>query len=167
MTIKLCLTKFSRALQWRDFDAPWAVDHFDLSASMEQLSLRVAELADLSQRAARDDDDLYVALSPARELTSWLERAEIDGARTEVTCTPDPVAIGDDEAPTCQATAVAGGVELSWDDVAGVSTWQVRRNESWLATTNQTTYVDTDAAAGDSWQIRYRSGGVRQDIDCG
>ena len=105
--------------------------------------------------------------TPAAAEHRYSVRATIDGARTEVTCTPDPVVIGDDEAPACQATAVAGGVELSWDDVAGVSTWQVRRNGSWLATTNQTTYVDTDAAAGDSWQIRYRSGGVRQDIDCG
>lgn len=70
-------------VRWRDFDAPWQTDTLDLGAHLEHFADRVIELSDLSEQRSRDDDDLYRALAPAREWVGWLQRAELDGGRTE------------------------------------------------------------------------------------
>lgn len=105
--------------------------------------------------------------APAAAQHTYLVRVKIDGVNTDVTCTPDPVVIDGGNGPDCSVAAAAGGRQLSWDAVAGVDSWQVRRNGSWVATTNQTSYLDADGAAGDTWEIRYRLNGDRQSINCG
>ncbi|MCB9646230.1 MAG: UvrD-helicase domain-containing protein [Deltaproteobacteria bacterium] len=70
--------------EWRDYDAPWQEDYYDLPAHMDSLAERCMELADLSRVHAEPTDDLFKSLAPAREVTAWLERAELDGDRSLV-----------------------------------------------------------------------------------
>ena len=145
-------------------DLPWLHPEAGERTSFWRCAARVMAPSTMTQR-----DVQRLVTAPARkvELVPHGVEPPAQPPLPETERSGPLLVLGDDPAPTCTATTVAGGVELSWDDVAGVSTWQVRRNGSWLATTNQTTFLDDGAAAGDTWQIRYRAGGVRHDIDCG
>jgi len=98
---------------------------------------------------------------------SYVIRSRRGGVRVDTPCSPDPVTVGNGPGPaTCAATAAGGDVTIAWNSVPGVSTYQVRRNGSWLATSNQTTYVDANAPAGAAYAVRYRLAGERVTIDC-
>lgn len=92
--------------------------------------------------------------------------------RTDVACTPSPLTVpdggGDPVAFTCNAALDgAGGVLLTWD-IDSVTTFQVRDNDGWVATVeNSNTFIDANPGAGDrTYVIRYRPGGGRVDLTC-
>ncbi len=86
------------------------------------------------------------------------------GVRQTVPCTTGGVT---PPAGPCSVVAQGGGVLVSWDAIAGVSDYQVRRNGSWRATvSNTTTFADANGSTGDDYIIRYRKDGVRTDLNC-
>ncbi|MCB0975448.1 MAG: hypothetical protein KDB86_12980 [Actinobacteria bacterium] len=87
------------------------------------------------------------------------------GQTTTIPCTPDPLTVG--EVTTCVASVdAASAVTLAWPD-AGVTSYQVRRDGSWLTTVDAPGYTDTAVSAGDhTYVIRYRAAGVVTDLTC-
>lgn len=71
------------------------------------------------------------------------------------------------QAPTaCVATVHADGdVVVSWDPIAGVDTYQLRRNGSWIGSTSDTVFLTTGSMA-DSFVVRHWTGGVIHDSPC-
>ena len=65
--------------------------------------------------------------------------------------------------PLCIAIATPNGIELSWTDI-GANSYSVRRNGTFLASTNGTSFIDHNPPAGTvSYLIRTGKG----DINCG
>lgn len=95
---------------------------------------------------------------------SWVIRFKDQGSQVNVTCgTGDgPVNNG-----PCRVSANGNGVRLEWDAVAGVSSFQVRKNGSWRASvTNATSFDDASGSTADDYIVRYRRNGVKTDIPC-
>lgn len=111
-------------------------------------------------------DDVVFADDPGAGSYAYVLRYTRDGVRQDSDCTPTPVVI-EAAGHVCSATLVDGDVALSWNDQPGVSTWQVRRNGSWYASTTALGFTDTDLAPGDySYVVRYRLAGERIDTTC-
>ena len=69
---------------------------------------------------------------------------------------------------TCTVTVEGDDILVTWNDV-GAASYQARRNDSWAATLDQGTITWTDvgaAAAGNSYEVRYRLDGVLNTISC-
>ena len=69
---------------------------------------------------------------------------------------------------------VVGGssATLSWGEVAGVTTYQVRElfddgSSAWLAAVAGSSYIVESHVSGDGYLVRYRVGGVQEDVVCG
>ena len=61
----------------------------------------------------------------------------------------------------------AGNPVITWNQVAGVTEYQVRDNDGWVATQNDDAFVDTNPGNGSrTYIIRYRDNGVI-DTTCG
>ena len=100
---------------------------------------------------------------------SYVVRYRIDDNTTDLTCDPSPIVVPDDPGPGGQCLVVfdANGATIGWDDVDPDSRYQIRRDGSWVATTNGlTTYVDPFGAPGDTYVVRYRLDGSVFDLDC-
>ncbi len=69
-----------KLVEWRDFPEPWARPHFDRERQIDDVLEVVVQLATVSAKC-RQNDNLARALSPARELATWVERSESGGAR--------------------------------------------------------------------------------------
>ena len=71
---------------------------------------------------------------------------------TDVPCTPDPITVPQGAGPTCSVALDANSKPvLTWDPVAGVSSYNVRDEGGWVATvTGATTYTDTSAPSAES-----------------
>ncbi len=96
----------------------------------------------------------YLGVASPWPTTAWgAALAAFDGLPIGTAQPPDPV-IG----------CVADAAGLRWESVAGVDTYQVRRDGRWLATSSDTTY--TTSTTGHEFVIRYRSAGATVDIDC-
>lgn len=94
----------------------------------------------------------------------WAVRYRTDGAVVTVPCTP--VGAPPPDGP-CDASAIAGGVRVDWDPIAGVGTYQIRRNGGWVASvTNATSYDHVGGSIGSTYIVRYRQNGVSTDIPC-
>ncbi len=89
-------------------------------------------------------------------------RYRVGGTITDVPCAN----VGGNPAPSCTATAlVGGGIKLSWSAVGGVTSFQVRKNNGWIASVVGQTYTDTNGTIGDSYVIRYWNPGLT-DLIC-
>ncbi len=102
---------------------------------------------------------------------SYSIRIRINGVSTDIPCQPSPLTVtagNGGNTPTCTAAVNgAGNVIVNWTAVDGVSAYQVRDNDGWVATSNGLTYTDTNPATGQrTYEIRYRSGGQANDITC-
>ncbi len=87
-----------------------------------------------------------------------------EGSFTDVACGDVTVAV---QGPSCTATNWRRGIQVQWDQVPGYPI--VRRNNSWLASTNQgtTSYWDAYPAAGTyDYVIRVWSNGTYSDVVC-
>ncbi|HML15639.1 MAG TPA: UvrD-helicase domain-containing protein [Bryobacteraceae bacterium] len=65
-----------KLIEWRDYTTPWRREPFAREEEIDTVVRMVRELADLSSRARRVNDNLYKALRPARALAGWIEHAE-------------------------------------------------------------------------------------------
>ncbi len=68
---------------------------------------------------------------------------------------------------TCQAVVDGQDVNLTWDAVAGVTSYIVRRDAVWVASPgNVTTFTDNPGPGTYSYQIRTRLDGIEVDTTC-
>jgi ATP-dependent exoDNAse (exonuclease V) beta subunit len=70
-----------KLLEWRDYTAGWRRGPFARTEEIDTLVRMVRDLADLSSRPRRVNDNLYLGLRPVRDLANWIERAETAGGR--------------------------------------------------------------------------------------
>ena len=93
---------------------------------------------------------------------SWEVRFRESGEIFDVPCTRDGAA-----SPTCSADRVQNGIRVTWDNVAGVDTFQVRADNRWRAeVVGATSYLDRTGADAQGYVIRYRNSGSTFDINC-
>ncbi len=100
---------------------------------------------------------------------SYLIRYRIAGEVIDEPCAPAPITINNTPPVgelVCQTSVGPNGVSISWNDI-GEDTHQVRKNGSWIAQTEGTSYVDAAGSAADSYQVRYRDAGVTTTVNCG
>ena len=88
----------------------------------------------------------------------------------DIVCSPSITVTagnGNGGVPACTASVNANNsVTLVWDAVPGITSFQLRRNNAWLASTgNVLTAVDTPGIGTWSYEIRYWQGGAN-DIVC-
>ncbi len=67
-------------LDWRDFDHPWTARPIDLMTQINQIAIRVDEVATLSLGGG-PSDPLFRSLQSVRDLAEWIERSESEGPR--------------------------------------------------------------------------------------
>ena len=98
---------------------------------------------------------------------TYIIRYRIAGDTINATCSPNPITIDGDpvDALTCAANVVGGGVSIEWNSV-GAETYQVRRNGGWIGQTAGLSYLDSDGAAADNYQVRFRMNGTTTTVDC-
>jgi ATP-dependent helicase/nuclease subunit A len=70
-----------KLVEWRDYPEPWLREPFSRNEEITTLVRMVRELADLSAKPRRVNDNLYRGLTPARALAGWIEKAESAGPR--------------------------------------------------------------------------------------
>jgi ATP-dependent exoDNAse (exonuclease V) beta subunit len=70
-----------KLVEWRDYRTAWTRRSFDREAEIEALCREVNELAKLSAGCRNKNDQLYKALTPARDLATWMERADVRPTR--------------------------------------------------------------------------------------
>ncbi|MGI9604864.1 MAG: hypothetical protein ACR2P0_01875 [Acidimicrobiales bacterium] len=101
---------------------------------------------------------------------SYLVRWRPSGVVTDVPCTPDPINVPEPAGPTCTvALNPSGHVDVAWNEIVGVSTYQVRDQATgWIATVdNAFVYTDTDPESGArTYVVRHRVGGQPIDTVC-
>lgn len=101
---------------------------------------------------------------------AYLIRYNQNGTRVEVPCTPSPLTVPGGQGAACTVSVDgAGAIDVNWTEIPGVDTYIVRDSvDGWIATvTNQTTFTDADPAPGlRTYVLRYREGGVRNDLVC-
>jgi ATP-dependent exoDNAse (exonuclease V) beta subunit len=66
-----------KLMEWRDYRARWARRPFDREQQIDALCRGVADLANVSAQCRNKKDYLYLALAPARDLATWMERANV------------------------------------------------------------------------------------------
>ena len=100
----------------------------------------------------------FTDTNPAVGANTYELRIRQSGTVTDVPC-----GTIDGAAPSCVAVASASGIELSWTDI-GANSYSIRRDGSFLASTNGTAFTDFNPPAGTvSYVIRTGRG----DIGCG
>jgi ATP-dependent helicase/nuclease subunit A len=65
-----------KLIEWRDHPAAWSARPFERERAIDQLVAQVLALGELSGRCKRPSDNLFRDLAPARDLATWIERAE-------------------------------------------------------------------------------------------
>ena len=70
-----------KLIEWRDFPAAWTPHPFERNREIDRVTGLVLDLAATSARCRRPADNLYRDLRPARDLATWIERAESLGKR--------------------------------------------------------------------------------------
>jgi len=70
-----------KLVEWRDYPEPWLRDPFSRDEEIKTLVRMVRELAEMSAKPRRVNDNLYRGLAPARALAGWIEKAESAGPR--------------------------------------------------------------------------------------
>src|SRR5487761_2630766 len=70
-----------KLVEWRDYPASWAREPFARDEEIATLTRMARELAAMSARPRRINDNLYRGLAPARHFAGWIDKAEAAGAR--------------------------------------------------------------------------------------
>ena len=129
-----------------------------------------------SYQVRRDDkwqasvNGLSWSEAPGAGSYAYQIKSKLGGVTTLTDCTPNPVVV--DNPPPAQQTCTAtwnanGSVTVEWSSIPGENNYIVRKNGTFLATVGNTlSFVDTNAADGDSWLVRSRLNGVTTNTDC-
>jgi ATP-dependent exoDNAse (exonuclease V) beta subunit len=70
-----------KLVEWRDYPAAWLREPFARDEEIRTLVRLVRELAEMSAKPRRVNDNLYRGLAPARALAGWIDKAESAGPR--------------------------------------------------------------------------------------
>jgi ATP-dependent helicase/nuclease subunit A len=70
-----------KLVEWRDYPEAWARDPFSRDEEIKTLVRMARELAEMSAKPRRVNDNLYRGLAPARALAGWIDKAESAGPR--------------------------------------------------------------------------------------
>lgn len=70
-----------KLVEWRDYPEPWSREPFARDEEIRTLVRLVRELAEMSAKPRRVNDNLYRGLAPARALAGWIDKAESAGPR--------------------------------------------------------------------------------------
>ena len=70
-----------KLVEWRDYPEPWLREPFARDEEIRTLVRLVRELAEMSSKPRRVNDNLYRGLAPARALAGWIDKAENAGPR--------------------------------------------------------------------------------------
>jgi ATP-dependent exoDNAse (exonuclease V) beta subunit len=70
-----------KLVEWRDYPEPWSREPFARDEEIRTLVRLVRELAEMSSKPRRVNDNLYRGLAPARALAGWIDKAESAGPR--------------------------------------------------------------------------------------
>ncbi len=70
-----------KLVEWRDYPAPWLREPFARDEEITTLVRMVRELAEMSSKPRRVNDNLFRSLAPARALAGWIDKAESAGPR--------------------------------------------------------------------------------------
>jgi ATP-dependent exoDNAse (exonuclease V) beta subunit len=70
-----------KLMEWRDYRTAWARRPFNREPEIDALCREVTDLAKLSERCRNKADGLYRALASARDLATWMERANVRPTR--------------------------------------------------------------------------------------
>jgi ATP-dependent exoDNAse (exonuclease V) beta subunit len=70
-----------KLVEWRDYPAPWLREPFSRDEEIKTLVRMARELAEMSAKPRRVNDNLYRGLAPARALAGWIDKAESAGPR--------------------------------------------------------------------------------------
>ncbi len=113
----------------------------------------------------------YTDTSPTLGDRTYVIRHRVAGVTTDRVCDPDPITVGGGGGGTpCTAVLDANGqVVLNWTAVPGVTNYQVRDDDGWVATVSNGGLAFTDFAptSGDrTYVIRHRIDGVVTDRSC-
>ncbi len=113
---------------------------------------------------AQTSAETFVDTGLAVGTYDYVIRHRSNGQRIDTTCSPTITVAG----PTLTCSAVQNGANatISWNALPNVSSYQVRKDGSWLATVTGTSHVDAAADPASTYQVRYRLGGVTSTIDC-
>ncbi|NNE75258.1 MAG: hypothetical protein HKN26_16450, partial [Acidimicrobiales bacterium] len=98
---------------------------------------------------------------------SYLVRSSMGGVLTDIDC--GSITIDPPPPATCAAVVDANGdVTLTWDEIAGENSYNVRRDAVWIGNSGaSTTFFDDQVLPGDhSYVIRYNNGAGVTDIVC-
>ena len=109
-------------------------------------------------------DGSTTSMQPGSVDDIWQIRYTDNGVKVTVPC-----AVDDDPPPNgpCTVSSLDGGVRIEWDEIAGVTKYQVRANGGWLATVEgATSYDDPTGSLASNYVIRYRNGGGAVDLTC-
>ena len=66
-----------KLIEWRDYRTAWERRPFDRDPEIDNLCQQVRALAQSSERCPNKNDQLFKALSPVRDLSIWMERANV------------------------------------------------------------------------------------------
>jgi ATP-dependent helicase/nuclease subunit A len=70
-----------KLVEWRDYPEPWLREEFSRDEEIKTLVRMARELAELSSKPRRVNDNLHRGLAPVRALAGWIEKAETAGPR--------------------------------------------------------------------------------------
>jgi ATP-dependent helicase/nuclease subunit A len=70
-----------KLVEWRDYTGAWQRDAFAREEEIDTIVRLVGELAQLSSKPRRVNDNLYRGLMPARAMADWVDRTESVGPR--------------------------------------------------------------------------------------
>jgi len=70
-----------KLVEWRDYPTAWLREPFARDEEIRTLVRLVRELAEMSARPRRVNDNLYRGVAPARALAGWIDKAESAGPR--------------------------------------------------------------------------------------
>ncbi|MGA3204725.1 MAG: UvrD-helicase domain-containing protein, partial [Bryobacteraceae bacterium] len=70
-----------KLVEWRDYPEPWRREPFSRDEEIKTLVRMARELAELSAKPRRVNDNLYRGLAPVRHLAGWIDKAENAGPR--------------------------------------------------------------------------------------
>lgn len=94
-----------------------------------------------------------------------------NGVKNDIACSPSPITVAGNQntTPACTAVLVDGNVELEWNNLPGVDSYQLRRDGSWIGSVGDVSEaVDVNVAVGTyDYAVRHRSAGVNIDTPCG
>jgi ATP-dependent helicase/nuclease subunit A len=71
----------AKLIEWRDHPAPWRRMPFEREREIDRLIEKVELIAEAASRCAKRADNLVKSLRPARDLSTWIQRAEFAGSR--------------------------------------------------------------------------------------